>query len=46
MKAPHRSNYFGLLPWSPPLQAEGLLSLKEKEIQSLKYCYLVTFTQL
>lgn len=46
MKAPHRPNYFGLLPSSPSPQAEGLFALKEKEIQNLKYCYLVPFTQL
>lgn len=46
MKAPHRSNYFGLLPSSPPPQAEVLLAFTEKEIQSLKYYYLVPFTQL
>lgn len=33
MKAPHRTNYFGLLPSSPAPQAEGLLALKEKEIE-------------
>lgn len=46
MKAPYWSNYFGLLPSLPAPQAEDLLALKEKEIQSLKYCYLVHFTQL
>lgn len=44
MKAPHRPNFFGLFPPSPPPRVEVLLPLKEKEIQSLKYCYLVPFT--
>lgn len=44
MKAPHRSNFFGLFTPSPPPQVEGLLPIEVKEIQSLKFCYPVPFT--
>lgn len=44
MKAPYRSNFFGLFTPSAPPQVEGLLPVEEKEIQSLKFRCPVPFT--